>query len=88
MSKLAATKFVVNFVVGAGVSKVVNEIIVNNTHQPEKVIEKVTMFAGCAVLGMMAKDASKTYVSAKIDSTIESWNKSKQKIAEAKKEES
>ena len=88
MNKLDATKLVVEFVVGTGVAKITSDIIANNINDPEKITSKVSTIAGAVVLGMMAKDASKHYVSVKIDSTIESLKKSKQKIAEAKKEES
>lgn len=86
MNKLEITKSVISFVVGAGVTKITTDIITNNINDPEKVAQKVTTIAGATVLGMMAKDASKVYVSAKIDSTIASWKEFKQKLEENKKE--
>ncbi len=84
MNKLDVTKNIVRFVVGAGVTKIVNDVISNNTN-PEKVTEKVTIVAGGVVLGMMASDASKVYTSAKIDEYVAAWKNLKSKMDEVQK---
>jgi hypothetical protein len=71
-------KFVAGSFVGAGVSKIVHDVIAQNT-TPEKAIEKITVGAASVVIGMMAKDAAKEYVSTKIDRYAETWNNIKQK---------
>lgn len=85
MNKLDVTKAVVNFVVGAGVTKIVNDIVANNTN-PENIYQKVTVVSGAVVVGMMAKDASKVYTSAKIDEYAQSLRELKASIKKADQE--
>jgi hypothetical protein len=85
LTKLDVTKIATNFVVGAGVSKIVKDIIVNNTHV-ETTNQKVVVFAGALVIGMMAKDATKSYTNAKIDSYVRLWEASQAKITEKHEE--
>lgn len=81
---LSATKFVATNVVAVGVGKIAKDIITNNVNDPESVIQKVTIYTGAAVLGMMAKDASKAYLSAKIDSEITDWKAAWKKYQDKK----
>lgn len=85
MNKLDIVKTAASITVGAGVSKIVHQIIDNNVN-PEKAIEKIYVAAGAMTIGMMAKDASKTYVNAKIDSYAELVTKIKNKVNEAQAE--
>lgn len=71
MTKTDIAKTVTNLVVGAGTTRIVTQIIKNNT-DPQTVTDQVTMTAGAVVLGSMAADASKEYTSAKIDQ-ITTW---------------
>lgn len=73
MTKLELTKTVVNIVVGTGTTKIVSNIIKNNTNA-ETITDTVTMAAGSVVLGSMAADASKEYTSDKIDKIADWWH--------------
>lgn len=68
-NKLAIAKGVTNFIVGASVTKVVNDIIVNNT-SPEDFTEKVQIAVGSAVIGSMVVDHAKDHVSTGIDKFV------------------
>lgn len=72
MNKLDITKKVAGFVVGSGVAKIVNDIIANNI-TIEHAYQKVTVIAGAAVIGMMAKDATKAYTDTTIDECVQEW---------------
>lgn len=73
MTKTDIAKNIINFVVGAGTTKIVHQTIKNNTN-PETVTDQVTIGAGSVVLGAMAADASKSYTDAKIDEMVSWWN--------------
>ncbi len=73
MDKIRTTKIAVNFVVGAGVSKIVAGIIRNNTN-PERVTDKVAIAGAAVVIGSMAADATSSYTDTKIDEIVEWWN--------------
>lgn len=85
MDKLQIVKGLVGSVVAGGVSKIVHDIIANNT-SPEKLVDKVPVYIGAGVLGMMAKDLSKAYTSDKIDKYIATWKKVQAKLEEASTE--
>lgn len=72
MSKLDLAKAAVNFVVSAGVTKIVGGIIVNNTN-PEKVTDIVSIYVGGAALGMMVAHHTKEYTSKTIDEAAAWW---------------
>lgn len=78
MDKIKAAKLVVNFVVGAGVAKIVQGVITHNT-DPEKLTDKVAIGAAAVVVGSMAKDATSSYTDAKIDQLVEWWKEQVQK---------
>lgn len=70
-NKLAIAKLVVNAAAGAGVSKVINDIIQNNT-TVETTADAVKVWVGSGVIGMMAADAGSKHVNAKFDS-VAAW---------------
>lgn len=80
MTKLEIAKGVTSFVVGAGTSKIITQIIKNNT-QPENLADTVTMTAGAIVLGTMVADISKRYTDAKIDEIAHWWQTNVKKDA-------
>lgn len=77
---IKVVKVVSGYVVGAGASTIVKNIIASNTSLPEGKMQKVEMYFGAAVLGMMAKDASKTYMHGKVDSWVTSYRRVVEKI--------
>lgn len=70
-SKLDIAKAVINCAAGAGVSKVVHDIIKNNT-DTETTAEAVKVAAGSIVIGSMVADRASEHVSAKVDK-IAAW---------------
>jgi uncharacterized protein YcfJ len=86
IDKTRVVKFVARTVVGSGVGLIVKDIITNNTNLPEGRYRKVAVIAGAAVIGMMAKDASKAYVDSQIDQTVATINEFKNKIKDAQTE--
>jgi hypothetical protein len=64
--RLAITKYIVSWIVGAGVGTIVHRVIDNNV-EPETKVQKITVPAASLVLGYAAKDASAAYTNAKID---------------------
>lgn len=84
MNKLALAKTAINLVAGAGVGKIVKDVIAHHS-SPESTYDKVVLYAGSAVIAMAAKDASKSYVNAKIDETVELRKRMQDKIEENQK---
>jgi hypothetical protein len=78
MDKLDITKKVAAFLVGAGTSKIVTDIIKNNS-APENLYSKVTVVGAGVVIGMMASDATKEYTGAKIDEAALWWKQNVRK---------
>jgi hypothetical protein len=76
MTKIELTKQAATLVVGAGTTRIVTQVIKNNTN-PQTVTDKVTMVAGAVVIGRMAADATEKYTSAKIDSAAAKWKQFK-----------
>ena len=70
MTKLDIVKKAVSFVVGAGVSKIVHDIIANNV-ETEKIHHQVSVPVASVVIGMAAADATSSYTDAKIDEIAE-----------------
>lgn len=83
MNNIDITKSIVGFAVGSGVAKIVKDVIANNINAPEKTVTKLVTYAGGAVIGMMAKDATKAYASTKIDSYVATFKEAKEKRAKA-----
>lgn len=73
MNKLDIAKKAVSFVVCAGTTKIVSQIIANNT-QPKNTIDLVSMTAGGFVVGAIVADASRKYTDEKIDELATWWN--------------
>jgi hypothetical protein len=69
--KFAIAKLVINFAAGAGVSKVVNDIITNNT-TVETTTDAAKVWAGSVVIGSMVAEAGSKHVNAKVDA-VEAW---------------
>lgn len=86
MDKIAIAKRAVNFVVGAGVTKVVAGIIANNT-DPQKVTDKVAIGSAAFVLGAIAADATTSYTDAKIDKLVAWWDDNVTKKEESESSE-
>lgn len=72
MTKLDLTKSVINFIVGAGTTKIVSQVVQNNTN-PKNAAENAQLVAGSVVLGCMAADATREYTNAKIDEIADWW---------------
>lgn len=72
MTKLELAKTAANIIVGAGTTKIVHQVIRNNT-SPETVVDVATMMAGSFAIGGVVADASKSYTSAKIDKVAYWW---------------
>lgn len=72
-NKLKVVKLAINVIAGAGVSKVVNDIIRNNT-TVETTADAAKVLAGTAVFGSMAAQTCSTHVNAKIDQVAEWFN--------------
>lgn len=66
VNKFAVAKAAINLIAGAGVSKVTNDIIRNNT-TVETTADSVLVWAGSVVIGMIAADAGSKTVNAKMD---------------------
>jgi hypothetical protein len=79
-NKLAIAKLAINFAAGAGVSKVVNDIIRNNT-TVETTNDAFKVWTGSIVIGSMAADAGSKHVNAKVDAVV-NWFEAR-KTAEA-----
>lgn len=73
MTKIKLAKGVVNFVVGMGTSKIVADIIRNNT-DPKNIVDNVSMFSAALVIGSMAADATREYTDTKIDELVTWWD--------------
>lgn len=72
--KIAIAKLVINLAAGAGVSKVVNDIISNNT-TVETTADAVKVWTGSIVIGSMAADAGSKHVNAKVDQVAAWWDR-------------
>lgn len=71
MTKLDIAKRVTSFIVGVGVTKIVQGVVSNNT-DPEKVTDQVAIVAGAMVLGSMTSDMTRKYTDARIDE-LSAW---------------
>jgi hypothetical protein len=66
MPKLHYIKLAAQFVVGASVSKVINDVITNNT-APDTTLDQIEIAVGSTALGWMVSDIAKEWTDAKID---------------------
>jgi hypothetical protein len=74
VNKTEIAKRVVSTVVGLGTTKIVNDVIANNT-TAEKLHEKVEVKAGAVVMGMVVADQTSKYTDQKIDEITAWWSK-------------
>lgn len=72
MSKFAIAKMAINFVAGASVSKVVNDVIRNNT-TVETTWDAAEVWMGSVVIGSMVADAGSKHVNHKMDRIAAWW---------------
>ena len=70
-TKLDIAKTAVHYITGAGVGKVVHDIIANNT-EPEDFAEKAQIVVGSAVIGSMVAERTAAHVEAKMDA-VAAW---------------
>jgi hypothetical protein len=69
--KFQIAKLVINVTAGMGVSKVVHDIITNNT-TVESTADAAKVWAGSCVIGSMVADAASDHVNAKVDA-VANW---------------
>ena len=72
MTKTQIAKHVTSAIVGWSTSKVVRNVIENNT-EPDGTTDKLAVTIGSYVLGAIAADASKKWTDAQIDKLIAWW---------------
>lgn len=76
-SKFKLAKLAINTTAGVGVSKVVNDIIKNNT-TVETAPDAVKVLIGSIVIGSMVADVSSKRVNAGVDAVAKWWEERKQ----------
>lgn len=76
MDPLKITKEVVGFVVGAGVSKIVADVVANNVTQNTK-LQKIVVYAGRIGIGMIVSEVVRAHVDKRIDDTAANIKKFK-----------
>jgi hypothetical protein len=82
LDAVSITKSVVNLATGIGTSKVVNDIIQNNTTVESKP-DAWKVWLGSAVIGSMAADSCSKHVNAKLDKATDWWEARKAAKANA-----
>lgn len=85
MLNLGTIKFAVHVIASLGVSKVVNDIIVNNT-TVVTTIDQVRVAAGSLVIGSMLADTMSKHVDMRVNEIV-AWNE-KRKAEQETQEES
>jgi hypothetical protein len=83
VNKTEIAKKAVSLVVGLGTTKIVNDIVENNTapwwknesEDAHSVTDKIAIKAGSVVIGSMAADATSSYTDRKIDEITAWWSK-------------
>ena len=78
MTKLAVAKLVINVAAGMGVSKVVNDVISNNTNI-ESTEDQIKVAIGSVVIGSMIAERASEHVNAKVDAIHAIWTNRKDK---------
>lgn len=74
-NKLSLAKSAANIIVGSSVSKVINDVIKNNT-DVETTADQAKVAIGSVVLGCMVADHAKTYVHKPIEAVAD-WFESR-----------
>lgn len=77
MSGLTVAKLAVNIVSSLGVSKILSDVIKNNT-TIETVVDKILVHSGSLVLGTMVVGKASDHVNATMDGAINKIRKSKE----------
>jgi hypothetical protein len=75
--KLAIAKLAINVTAGLGVSKVVHDIIANNT-TVETTADAVKVWTGSLVIGSMVAEQASSHVNRKFDATVNWWEARKE----------
>lgn len=73
MNKMRVAKFIVSAVVSAGVSKVVGDVIKNNTNVT-RFNETVLVFVGSVVIKGVISECVNKYTETKVDELVVWWN--------------
>lgn len=71
--KITVAKFVVSSITTIGASKIAGQIIKNNI-APKNTIDKVLIFAGAFVIGVIVSNAVKKQSEQMIDEVVETWD--------------
>lgn len=74
--KLAIAKLAINVAAGAGVSKVVKDIINLNT-EVQTTTDAAKVWIGSVVIGSMAADSASKHVNTKVDAVVNWWEERK-----------
>lgn len=75
VNKTAIARGIINLIAGAGVSKITNDVITNNT-EVETTMDQILVGVGSIVFGMITADAGSRAVTAKFDAISNAWRKS------------
>lgn len=81
---IAIAKALVNIASGMGVSKVVHDVIENNTNV-ETTADAVKVWTGSVVIGGMVAEHASEHVNRRFDRTV-AWFEARKEASQAKKE--
>lgn len=73
IDKTKIAKFAVSAVVVSGTSKIVKGVVENNTN-PERLTDKVALYAGVWVLSGIVAEKAKKHTDAAIDNAVTWWD--------------
>jgi hypothetical protein len=73
MTKIDFLKKAVSFIVGAGTTKIVHDVIANNVNI-DNTAQKISVGSASLVIGAIASDVTSSYTDAKIDEAVIWWN--------------
>lgn len=76
MTKLGFAKLAINVAAGMGVSKVVNDVISNNTNI-DSTEDQIKVAIGSVVIGSMIAEKASEHVNAKVDAIAGIWKNRK-----------
>jgi hypothetical protein len=83
--KINLAKFGINLISTVGVSKVVRDIIQNNT-DVETTADAVKVWAGSLVIGGMVAERASEHVNRRVDGAVAWWGARKETVDKAKNE--
>lgn len=84
-NKVFVAKLAIGAIVMLGVSKIVGDVIENNTNS-DSALDRIKIKIGTLALGWMVADASARYVERGIDFVVEMWKETKIELREVQKE--